>query len=56
MNELSAWVERPLAIVCRTDRRSAKAAQLLTRQGFAHAHVVKGGMTAWSEAGLAVDR
>jgi len=56
VSELDAWVERPLAIVCRTDRRSARAARLLTQQGFAHAHVVQGGMTAWNDAGLPVDR
>jgi uncharacterized membrane protein YdjX (TVP38/TMEM64 family) len=39
--------ERPIAIVCRTDRRSAKAAALLARRGFADARVVRGGMTAW---------
>jgi len=56
VNELDAWVERPLAIVCRTDRRSTRAARLLTQQGFAHAHVVQGGMTAWNDAGLPVER
>jgi len=56
VRELDAWVERPLAIMCRTDRRSAKAARLLAQQGFAHAHVVQGGMTAWNDAGLPIER
>jgi uncharacterized membrane protein YdjX (TVP38/TMEM64 family)/rhodanese-related sulfurtransferase len=46
--------ERPIAIFCRTDRRSAKAAALLARQGFARAQVVRGGMTAWRERGWPV--
>ncbi len=48
--------ERPIAIVCRTDRRSAKAAALLAQQGFADARVVRGGMTAWLEQGWPVER
>lgn len=45
--ELGDDPERPIAIICRTDRRSAKAATLLARRGFANARVVRGGMTAW---------
>ena len=52
--ELADHQERQVAIVCRTDRRSAKAARLLAGQGFADVHVVRQGMTAWNTAGLAV--
>jgi len=48
--------ERPIAIVCRTDRRSAKAAALLAQRGFADARVVRGGMTAWRARGWPVER
>jgi len=54
MNELTDYLERPIAIVCRTDKRSAKAALLLTKQGFHDVHVVRGGMTKWIEANLPV--
>jgi len=54
MEELTEYIERPIAIVCRTDKRSAKAALLLTEQGFHDVHVVRGGMTKWIEAGLPV--
>jgi uncharacterized membrane protein YdjX (TVP38/TMEM64 family)/rhodanese-related sulfurtransferase len=56
VDELDGWLERPVAIVCRTDHRSAKAAALLTRAGFADVHVVQGGMTDWNKAGLPVER
>jgi len=56
MAELGDYLERPVAIVCRTDRMSAKAALLLTEEGFADVHVVRGGMTKWYEAGLPVVR
>ena len=54
LDEIADHMERPIAIVCRTDRRSAKAAQLLTGKGFADVHVVKGGMTDWNQEGYKV--
>ncbi|VAW75925.1 DedA family protein, putative [hydrothermal vent metagenome] len=54
MDELSDYLERPVAIVCRTDRRSAKAELLLAEEGFADVHIVRGGMTKWIEADLPV--
>ncbi len=56
LTELDAYFERPVAVVCRTERRSTKAAQMLSGKGFADVHVVHGGMTAWSELGLPVER
>lgn len=53
--ELLAWQERPLMLVCHTDKRSAKAARILARKGFADLHVVAGGMVAWHAAGLPVE-
>jgi uncharacterized membrane protein YdjX (TVP38/TMEM64 family)/rhodanese-related sulfurtransferase len=55
MNELTDYIERPIVIVCKTDKRSAKAALLLTEQGFHDVHVVRGGMTKWIEANLPVN-
>ena len=54
MNELTEYIERPIVIVCRTDKRSAKAALLLTEQGFHDIRVVRGGMTKWIEVNLPV--
>ena len=56
LDELSDRIERPILIVCRTDRRSAKAEQILAAHGYADVHVVQNGMTAWNEAGYAVER
>jgi len=49
LDELSDYTEKTIAIVCRTDKRSAKASQILTRNGFSDVHIVKGGMTLWNE-------
>lgn len=54
IDELDAYRVRPIAIVCRTDVRSARAERLLKNRGFSDLHVVHNGMSAWSEAGYAV--
>jgi len=40
ISELGEDPEQPIAIVCHTDRRSARAAELLARQGYADVQVV----------------
>jgi uncharacterized membrane protein YdjX (TVP38/TMEM64 family)/rhodanese-related sulfurtransferase len=54
--ELEPYRARPIAIVCRTDRRSAQAAALLARHGFAQPLVVRGGMSEWNKRGFPVER
>jgi len=54
LEEISEFQERPILIICRTDKRSAKAAQLLARKGFGDVHVARGGMTNWNKAGYPV--
>ena len=43
----------PLVIVCRTDKRSAKAAAILRGQGVGDIKVLRGGMEAWARAAAA---
>jgi uncharacterized membrane protein YdjX (TVP38/TMEM64 family) len=51
--EISDYQQRPVIIVCRTDRKSSRAARLLAQNGFADAHVARNGMTAWNDQGYA---
>ena len=46
----------PLVIVCRSGRRSLVAADYLRQMGFHQARSLAGGMIAWAEAGLPVER
>lgn len=46
-HELEALRDGKLIIVCRTDKRSARAAAMLSEAGFRDLHVVRGGMEAW---------
>jgi uncharacterized membrane protein YdjX (TVP38/TMEM64 family)/rhodanese-related sulfurtransferase len=54
LDDISDYQERPVFIVCRTDRRSARAALLLAERGFSDVHVAKGGMTDWIRNGYPV--
>jgi uncharacterized membrane protein YdjX (TVP38/TMEM64 family)/rhodanese-related sulfurtransferase len=47
IDEISDYYEKTIVTICRTDRKSAKAAQLLVKKGFADVHVAKMGMTDW---------
>lgn len=52
---LAEHEERMIITICRTDKRSAKAAKLLAREGFADVHVARMGMTDWNSLGYAIE-
>lgn len=52
LQELEDWRDQPVAVICRTDRRSAQAVQLLGEQGFRQVLLVKEGMQRWQNDGL----
>jgi len=56
MAELEDRKQRAIRLVCRTDRRSTQAAQLLLDAGFTDAQPVSGGMTAWQAKGWPTTR
>lgn len=52
--ELRASQDKPVALICRSGRRSARAAEILHQAGFSKVYNIEGGMNAWSAAGLPV--
>ncbi|MBT6065376.1 MAG: sulfurtransferase [Proteobacteria bacterium] len=54
VDELFPYLDRPVVIVCRSHKRSGKAARILEREGFNDFQVVREGMTAWVDASFAV--
>jgi rhodanese-related sulfurtransferase len=48
--------DRPVVLVCRTDRRSAAAAAALRGAGYRRVAVLRGGMERWNALGLTVER
>jgi rhodanese-related sulfurtransferase len=53
---LNIQTEQPVYILCRSGQRAAKAAEKLSRDGFAQPVVVAGGTLAWIDARLPVTR
>ena len=53
--EINALKDRPVILVCRTDKRSAAAAMLLRDAGFREVGVLRGGMEQWNQKGLPVE-
>jgi rhodanese-related sulfurtransferase len=47
---------RPLVIICRSGRRSARASAAMAYLGFTQVYNLTGGMIAWNQAGLDVSR
>ncbi|MDO9193062.1 MAG: rhodanese-like domain-containing protein [Undibacterium sp.] len=54
LREIGADKSKPVALICRSGRRSAEALKLLEQAGFSAAVNVAGGMIAWKKAGLPV--
>ncbi len=56
LDELEGFRDRPLAVLCRTDKRTVKAVAYLRDQGFSNIIPVDGGMVEWTKRGLPVER
>jgi len=56
LSEIESFQEKTVMTICRTDRRSAQAAQILLKSGFADVHVIKQGMTDWNVKGYPVSK
>ena len=52
--EIKALGNKPVIIVCQTDRRSARAAEILRNENLADVRVLRGGMERWNQIGLEV--
>jgi len=55
LHELHEWRGKPLAVICRTNRRSGEATRRLKREGFCTVSLVSDGMLAWERAGFPVE-
>ncbi len=50
IEELKPLRESTIILVCKTDKRSAKGAQLLQENGFNNVAIARGGMVRWADA------
>ena len=52
LSEINAPKDKAVILVCRTDKRSAKAAGVLQAAGFRNVRVLRGGMEQWTQSNL----
>ena len=55
LTEINALKDKPVILVCRTDKRSANAAALLRDSRFRDVQVLRGGMERWNQSGMPVE-
>ena len=56
LDEIRDRANHPVAIICHTDRRSARAIEQLRRSGFNNLLLVRGGMEEWKREGFPVEK
>ena len=49
--EIKALGDKPVIMVCKTDKRSARAAEVLRDENFSDVRVLRGGMERWKQEG-----
>ena len=56
IDELSRFKEKPVIVTCRSGARSGSACRALKNAGFTQVYNLKGGVAAWEQASLPVER
>jgi rhodanese-related sulfurtransferase len=56
LGEIAKFKEKPVIVTCRSGARSGSACRALKGAGFTQVYNLKGGIGAWSQANLPVER
>ena len=56
MGEIGKFKDKPVIVTDRSGARSGSACRYLRREGFANAFTLKGGIAAWQQASLPVEK
>ena|SRR5512139_4207277 len=56
LDEIAKFKEKPVIVTCRSGARSGSACRALRKAGFTQVFNLKGGIGAWSQANLPVER
>ena len=56
IGELEKFKTKPIILVCRSGSRSAGACGILSKQGFTDVYNLAGGMIAWQQSNLPVEK
>lgn len=55
-DEIQRFKDKPVLVTCRNGNRAGAAARVLKRLGFTNVFQLKGGLVAWEQASLPVER
>jgi rhodanese-related sulfurtransferase len=56
VEEIGKYKDKPVIVTCRTGVRSGKAVRMLRQAGFTAVYELKGGLSAWQQASLPVEK
>ena len=56
MKELDKHKSRPIIVSCRTGSRAPAVAGMLRKQGFSEAYALRGGIVAWQQSNLPLEK
>lgn len=56
IEELAKFKEKPVVVTCHSGARSGTACRTLKNAGFTNVHNLKGGVPAWTQASLPLER
>ena len=56
LKELEKFKSRPIIVVCRADTRAARVAATLRKHGFGEVFALRGGIAAWQQAGMPLEK
>jgi rhodanese-related sulfurtransferase len=56
LSELEKYKTKPVIVACRSGHRSSGACGILTKNGFTDVYNLSGGMIAWEQANLPVEK
>ncbi|HXN15961.1 MAG TPA: rhodanese-like domain-containing protein [Usitatibacter sp.] len=56
LEEIGKYKDKPIIVTCRTGTRAGTACRLLKRSGFNAVYRLKGGLQAWQQASLPVEK
>lgn len=56
LGELAKFKDKPVIVTCRSGARSGSACRALKKAGFTNVHNLKGGVPAWQQASLPIEK
>jgi rhodanese-related sulfurtransferase len=56
VEEIGKYKDKPVIVTCRTGARAGRAARVLRQAGFTAVYELKGGLSAWQQASLPVEK